>query len=58
MAVTPAQELAIVAAYQGGDSLFAIAERVGMHKTGVRKLLLRHGVTLRRRGWAKGRARK
>ena len=52
--LTPAQEDAIVAAYQGGDSLAQIAGRFGVTKEGVRRVLLRRGVAMRGRGWTKG----
>ena len=55
--LTPEQQDAIVAAYQGGDSLAQIAGRFGVTKEGVRRALLRRGVQLRGRGWTKGKPR-
>ena len=49
------ERIAVTARYQGGDSLATIAARVGFSKEGVRRVLLRRGVALRGRGWAKGR---
>ena len=55
--LTPEQEDAIVAAYQGGGSLREIAARIGLSLEGIRRVLLRRGVAMRGRGWPKGKPR-